>query len=195
MKKTILVIFTILLFFSTGSAFAEQNKGFFAGGNLHTASFTSEVKSEINGNLLSSETGSDSGTGATFQGGYNFPNWRLYGHLSSSTFSGFKTSTTLALADWMHSSGFYIGGGLGFATMEWTEDTSSVSLMGEKASSAAVAFQVGGNFDLLDKLEIDFGLRSMSVNLVTEIPVGSTGLVTATGTGIGHLFVGLNYLF
>jgi len=75
--------------------------------------------------------------------------------------------------------------------MEWTTSDSTLNLEGEKASSGAVAFELGGNIDLSDNLKIDFGFRSVSINLATEIAVTNSAKVIATGTG--HLFAGLNY--
>ena len=177
----------------------SSQKGGFVGLSLISERMPWKNEVKVNDRVVSETSGTDGGSGYAFQGGYNFENWRVYGLYSSSSYTNFTTSTLLVLANWIHESGFFIGGGLGTASMTWkrndTNTTALFDISGKTASSGSAAFELGGIYQPTERLNLDFGYRSVSAKLETKLSFPGGGEVVGTGTGIVQLWLGANYLF
>lgn len=108
-------------FLPLNQAFSAPQEGWFAGGGF--VSTITDSKSEVTGsstliNFSDSGTMSDQGSSWELQGGYTYPNRRFYGNFSTDTVKNGELSTLLILADWLHESGFFIGGGGGMSPLK-----------------------------------------------------------------------------
>ena len=187
------IVILPLLLLASGISFAQEtssgnkNKAFF-GAQLNATWLRVEVVSELNDKDTTEDNSTKLGSGLTFIGGYRLTNVSFSGAYSTAVYEGKKTTSYSVLVDWVPDSWFYLGGGAGVSTLEWTEDLSvNAPLDGVTVTYPTIIFQVGGRYDLTENIELDYGYRTMGILLNKEIDTDSEAKVSAVG-GNSFLF-------
>lgn len=196
MKKTFLAA---LISAASLSAQAE----YFLVGSLGSTTSDQEVASET----VFSSTREDNDTGSSgmlaVAGGLSQESYRVYAEYANTAYEDADISFITANADYLYTASesvsLFAGVGFGVAALSWnaTDDTESLGIDGETATSGAVGFKFGGIVEAGEGA-VEIGYRQFSSNLETEVTGQVSGFdftVTSKVTNTSGIYVGYNVTF
>ena len=159
----------------------------------------------VNTTIVQSSFESESINGSGIKLGFYFPSWRGSLQRYNFQFEAIETNLSLVIFDYLHSSGFFVGGGVGSGG--YKEKGLSIK---EKGSANAtnidskfeifslgantIATNIGFKFEI-DSLLIDLGVFYTSFSFSFGKNIAGDTIKADVALSIGSLYTGIGYTF